>query len=189
MKKKVEVIALGALVLVAVVVWSGAWKRGSPTDPPIVQISNLRPFAVENPQVRWDEMERAEGTEYKSSGRNPFSAVAAPIVPVANGKGNPQKPFAPVGPPWIQPPPPKTTADWPANLKFFGYGAIPKGSPRRAFIRDTENETIYVVPEGETLLGRYRITKVGNTNLEFREISSGLPGTANLEESAAPPNA
>jgi hypothetical protein len=44
------------------------------------------------------------------------------------------------------------------------------------------------VSEGDTLLGRYRILKVGNSNLEFQEISSGLPGTMPLEELAAPPS-
>lgn len=188
MKKKVEVIVLSVLVIAAVVVWLGAWKVRSAVDQPIIVLNNLPELTVENPRVRWDEMKRTQGTEYTSSGRNPFSAMAAPIVQEVKGTKVAEQPFQDQGPRWIQPPPPKTTADWPANLKFFGYGAVPKGSPRRAFIRDTENETIYVVPEGETLLGRYRITKIGNTNLEFREISSGLPGTTILEESAAPPN-
>jgi hypothetical protein len=84
-------------------------------------------------------------------------------------------------------PPPPTRAQAPANLKFFGYGTIPTGSPRRAFI--TDGEDIFIVSEGDTLLGRYRILKVGNSNLEFQEISSGLPGTMPLEEQAAPPSA
>jgi len=75
----------------------------------------------------------------------------------------------------------------PPNLKFFGYGTIPTGSPRRAFI--TDGEDIFIVSEGDTLLGRYRILKVGNSNLEFQEISSGLPGSMPLDEQAAPPSA
>lgn len=190
MKKKLEVMALGILVIAAVLVWLGAWKVRSGDDPPITVLSNLPAFAVENPQVRWDELQRAQETEYKNNGRNPFSTIAAPVVSTqaSNGMGKTEKPFERQGPPWVQPPAPRTHADWPANLKYFGYGAVPKGSPRRAFIRDMENENIYIVPEGETLLGRYRIVKVGNANLEFQEISSGLPGTTNLEEAAAPPN-
>jgi hypothetical protein len=173
------------------VVWLGAWKVRSAGDPPIL-VLNLPPFAVENPQIRWDELKRAQETEYRNNGRNPFGGAAVAAVDPATGniiKPKLPDPYVPQGPRWIQPPPKKTIADWPANLKFFGYGAVPKGSPRRAFIRDTENENIYIVPEGETLLGRYRIVKVGNANLEFLEISSGLPGTTNLEEAAAPPNA
>jgi hypothetical protein len=64
---------------------------------------------------------------------------------------------------------------------------VPAGTARRAFI--TDGEDIYIVTEGDTLLGRYRILKVGNLDLEFQEISSGLPGKAPLEEQAAPPSA
>lgn len=192
MKKKLEVMALGILVIAAVLVWLGAWKVRSGDDQPITVLSNLPAFAVENPQVRWDELQRAQETEYKNNGRNPFSAIPGPATTSGGTKDKIQvaKKRDFIGPPpFVPPPPPKTTADWPANLKFFGYGAVPKGSPRRAFIRDMENENIYIVPEGQTLLGRYRIVKVGNANLEFQEISSGLPGTTNLEELAAPPNA
>jgi hypothetical protein len=90
-------------------------------------------------------------------------------------------------PPVALPPPPPTEAKLPPNLKYFGYGTIPSGSPRRAVI--TDGEDVYIVTEGDTLLGRYRILKVGNVDLEFQEISSGLPGKAPLEEQAAPPSA
>ncbi|MGH9741464.1 MAG: hypothetical protein ACRD51_03850, partial [Candidatus Acidiferrum sp.] len=78
------------------------------------------------------------------------------------------------------PPPPPTVATLPPNLKYFGYGTIPEGTVRRAFF--TDGDDVYIVTEGDTLLGRYRILKVGNSNLEFQEISSGLHGTTPLEE-------
>jgi len=191
MKKKLEVTVLGVLVIAAVVVWLGAWKVRSAGDPPITVLNNLPAFAVENPQIRWDELKHAQETEYRNNGRNPFSAIAIAVSASGNGKDRvaPIKPYESIGPKYVPPPPVKLNADWPANLKFFGYGAVPKGSPRRAFIRDLETETIYIVPEGEILLGRYRIVKVGNTDLEFQEISSGLPGKTILEEAAAPPSA
>jgi len=67
-------------------------------------------------------------------------------------------------------------------VKFFGYGTVPAGAPRRAFLSD--GEQIYIVTEGETLLGRFRILKIGNANLEFEEISTGQRGIAALEEQA-----
>jgi hypothetical protein len=45
------------------------------------------------------------------------------------------------------------------------------------------------VAEGEILLNRFRILKIGNANLEYEEVSSGLRGTAILEEQGAPPSA
>ena len=69
-------------------------------------------------------------------------------------------------------------------MKFFGYGTVPNGTARVAFFSD--GEEVYVVREGELLLKRFRILRIGNANLEYEELSSGLRGTANLEEQAAP---
>ena len=51
-----------------------------------------------------------------------------------------------------------------------------------------KGEDVYIVVEGELLLNRFRILRIGNANLEYEEISTGLRGTANLEEQAAPPS-
>jgi hypothetical protein len=186
MKQKQQVIVLVVLVVVAALVWSFEWR----TKTPFMQTDSLfhdyRVLAVENPQIRWGELKRAQETEYKSNGRNPFTMIAVPTPDQVRLKkeADDAKNQPPPPPP---PPPPPTRASLPANLKYFGYGTVPNGTPRRAFF--TDGEDVYVVTEGDTLLGRYRILKVGNTNLEFQEISSGLPGTAPLEEQAAPPSA
>jgi hypothetical protein len=72
-------------------------------------------------------------------------------------------------------------------VKFYGFGTVPNGTVRLAFF--TNGEDIYVVAEGELLLNRFRILRIGNTNLEYEEVSTGLRGTANLEEQGAPPSA
>jgi hypothetical protein len=51
---------------------------------------------------------------------------------------------------------------------------------RRAFFSDGDD--VIIVSEGETLLGRYRIVKVNNNNLEFEEIATGRHNTAPLVE-------
>ena len=58
---------------------------------------------------------------------------------------------------------------------------------RRAFF--TDGEEVYVLGEGDVLLKRFRIIRIGNANLEFEEISTGRIGTAPLEEQAAGPGA
>ena len=68
----------------------------------------------------------------------------------------------------------------PGNVKFFGYGTIPNGTAKRAFLSDGDN--IYIVGEGDTLLGKYRVMKIGNANLDFEEIASGRHGTTRLSE-------
>jgi hypothetical protein len=183
MKQKQQIIVLVVLVVVGALVWGFELRNHTPATVTASFIQDYKPLGEDNPRIRKEEMERAQKTEYKSNGRNPFSMIAPPTPDeVRTAEANKPQPAPP--PP---PPPPPTRAQAPPNLKFFGYGTIPTGSPRRAFI--TDGEDIFIVSEGDTLLGRYRILKVGNSNLEFQEISSGLPGTMPLEEQAAPPSA
>jgi hypothetical protein len=189
-KEKHKAIALGILVAVAAVVWLYVWKGHSQLEATQQSLQSLRLLAVENPSIHWAELERAQKTEYKSNGRNPFSTIAPPTAQEVKAKEEAQKAqaAAAAAAPPVPVQPVITTASLPPNMKYFGYGTVPAGSPRRAFF--TDGDDVYIVPEGETLLGRFRILKVGNTNLEFQEISSGLRGTAILEEPlAATPNA
>jgi hypothetical protein len=64
--------------------------------------------------------------------------------------------------------------------KFYGYGTVPNGTARRAFL--TDGDEVYIVAEGDTFLSRYRILKIGNATIEFEEVSSGRQGKANLED-------
>ena len=177
-KQKIEVIVLIVFVLVAALIWVFEWNREAPAVQITNSIEKYKPLAEEDPQIRWGEMIDAQKTEYKTKGRNPFSLIAPPPPE------DPRKP-KPIPPP-VNPPPvveqQPTVAVFPPNLKYFGYGMVPIGSTRRAFFSD--GDSVYIVLEGETLLGRYRILKVGNTNLEFQEITSGLHGTAPLDEQA-----
>lgn len=184
MKRSHQIIVLVALTAVALLVWSFEWNKHTPAMRSAASIENFKVLAVPNPQIHWQELDRAQKTEYKSNGRNPFSIIAPPTpqeVKAAQKKAAEIKPVTPSLPPV------PTVASLPPNLKYFGYGTVPSGSPRRAFL--TDGDDIYIVTEGDTLLGRYRILKVGNTNLEFQEISSGLHGTTPLEEPPASPSA
>jgi hypothetical protein len=185
MKQKQQIIVLVVLVVVAVLIWSFQWRKPASSTETASFIQGYPLLAVENPQIRWAELDRAQKTEYKSNGRNPFSIIAAPTPQEVQAKADAAKPKDPPPPP--PPPPPPTTAFMPPNLKYFGYGTVGNGTPRLAFFYD--GEETYVVTEGDTLLGRYRILKVGNTNLQFQEISTGLPGTTQLDEQAVPPSA
>lgn len=184
MKQKHLIIVLVVLVVVAALVWGFELHSRTPAVQTASFIQDYKPLGEDNPQIHWGPMDRAQKTEYKSNGRNPFSMIAPPPPEDPNKPKPPVVPVQPL-PPIIQEKP--TRAQAPPNLKFFGYGTVPNGTPRRAFI--TDGEDIFIVSEGDTLLGRYRILKVGNANLEFQEISSGLPGTMPLEEQAAPPSA
>lgn len=140
----------------------------------------LRPYSplpVENPALQRWKLEASRRTEYKSSGRDLFSQTQPP----------PPRPKVPERVP--DPPPPQIVVEQPpslpANMKFFGYGTVPNGTSKRAFLSD--GEQVYIVGEGDTLLGRFRILRIGNASLEFEEVGTGKRNSTSLDEQAAPP--
>jgi hypothetical protein len=140
----------------------------------------LRPYSplpVENPALQRWKLEASRRTEYKSSGRDLFSQTLPP----------PSHPKVVLD--RVPDPPPQIVVEQPpslpANMKFFGYGTVPNGTSKRAFLSD--GEQVYIVGEGDTLLGRFRILRIGNASLEFEEVGTGKRNSASLDEQAAPP--
>jgi hypothetical protein len=183
MKQKKQLAVLAALLLTAGVIWFLYFDF----DKPIVTVDagaaaqNPQLLSVENPQLHTYGVAKARNTEYKSGRRNIFSRELPPPPPPIRIDPGPKVPIVP------QPPVVVTPTVSPLPVKFFGFGTVPNGTSRRAFLTDGEN--VYVVAEGEILLNRFRILKIGNANLEYEEVSSGLRGTAILEEQGAPPSA
>ena len=159
-------------------VWYFNRNTSSVAPGNVASFQNYQLLAVENPQLHRDKMEAAQKTEYHSLGRNPFSEVAPAQGTDKADQGGLR--VQPVGPPALPPPPPPAL---PPNMKFFGYGTIPNGTLRRAFLSD--GEEVYIVGEGDTLLGRFRIVKISNANLEFEEIATGRHATVTLQEEQA----
>jgi hypothetical protein len=180
MTQKNQMIVLAVLVLIMGVVWYFNHTTSATNPENVATFQNYQLLAVENPQLHRDKMEAAQKTEYHSLGRNPFSEIAP-------AKEQPKETkvaqHVPQGPPILPPPPPPML---PGNMKFFGYGTIPNGTLRRAFLSD--GDEVYIVGEGDTLLGRFRIVKINNANLEFEEIATGRHNTVTMQEDqAAPP--
>ena len=187
MKKQQKQIAiLAVLAVLAGMVWY--LQSGKPM--PGVQnrqftLPPYQPLPVDNPALHWDVLHHAQQTEYKGSGRNPFLLQPEPVAASTQVAKNAEKHFEPQGPRTVPPPQPPT---WPGNVTFFGYGTIPNGTARRAFL--SVDGEVQVVGEGDTLLGRYRILQVNNGNLEFQDISTGLSSTKALDaDKSGPPAA
>jgi hypothetical protein len=182
MKQKKQLVALAVLLLVAGFVWFLYLDHGRPgltaDAGSLPQAPKL--LSVENPQLHTEAVGRARKTEYKSGGRNIFSRELPPPPPPKNPFPKPVDPNIPK-----EPPPVVIPTVPPLPVKFYGFGTVPNGTVRLAFF--TNGEDIYVVAEGELLLNRFRILRIGNTNLEYEEVSTGLRGTAILEEQGAPP--
>jgi hypothetical protein len=185
MKQKRQILVLAVLVVVAAITWWSYFrsdKRAVIADVSIAA-ENFKDLNVESPRLRLEEIPRARKTEYKSvTGRNPFSAIAPAAPPPAGSRPKPApQVFKKVGP--EPPPPPPVPIVQPLPVKFFGFQTVQGGKTRIAFF--TNGDDVFVVPEGELLMNRFRILKIGNANLDY-EDSAGLRGQAPLEEQAAP---
>ena len=183
MKQKTQIIVLVALVVILVGVF---WYVNHSVPTGGIATSALShpytPLGVESPAPKFWEIERARKTDYSKSLRNIFSPNAPPPEPDKKDSGVTSQPYRPKGPQKEPPPIPPTLP-----LTFFGYGTVPNGTSRRAFLINSSKEDIYIVAEGDTLLGRFRVLKINNASLEFEEISTGLKNTSplNLEEASA----
>ncbi|HWW16996.1 MAG TPA: hypothetical protein VNY81_00120 [Candidatus Saccharimonadales bacterium] len=176
MKQRTKIILLVVLMLAAAGVFYFDSNGGSlPGKTQSLNTTSYIPLPVENPELQRWKLEASSRTEYKSSGRDLFSEVLPP--PPRRPDPVPQ----PVIPVPTEPPPPTL----PANMKFFGSGTVPNGTSKRAFL--TDGEEVFIVGEGDTLLGRFRILRISNASLEFEELGSGRRNSAPLDEQAAPP--
>ena len=171
MKQQKQLLTVLVLLLIAGAVWFYNSQQ-NPVAPGAAQIaSGYTPMNVDNLQLRTAKREANRTSEYKGTGRNPFDATPPP--PPAPRVPHPgDKDYVP------PPPPPPPVAELP--LKYYGYGTVPNGTARRAYL--TDGDEIYVVAEGDTLLGRYRILKIGNATLEFEDVTSHIQGRKNIED-------
>jgi hypothetical protein len=178
MKQKRQIGVLFILVVVAAIVWGWNFRGKRVVTADASQNLKEEPILqIENPHIRLEDIDRTRRAEYKGSGRNPFS----PTAPALRIVQKTEKEFKKYGPEPKKPEPPLTL---PANVKFYGYGSGLNGTSRRAYFYDGED--VQILGEGDVLLKRFRIIRIGNASLEFEEISTGRVGTAPLEEQAAP---
>ena len=183
MKQRNEIIALIVLLAAAGGVWY--WQSYTPSAGGKGQAfsfaKNYQSLNFPNPDIQWWKIDHRHKAEYKGQGVNPFS-MAGPLPPVAPVKipkpGEPGYVPKPGEPGYVAPPPP--APELPANLKFFGYGNVPNNTARRAFLED--GDEVYIVNEGDTLLGRFRILKINNASIDFEEVGSGRRGQKMLED-------
>jgi hypothetical protein len=178
MNQKMKIAILAVLMLAAAGVFYFDTKDDisfRDKNSPLSARTPYSPLPVENPELQRWKLDSSRRTEYKSNGRDIFSdTMPAPPPPKRVERAADPPPQLPV-----EPPPPTL----PANMKFFGYGTVPNGTSKRAFLTDGEEPII--VAEGDTLLGRFRILKIGNASLEFEELGTGRRNSITLDEQAA----
>jgi len=175
MSKKTQLIVLGVLLAVlAVVVFRVLYQRPSAPAVSSSDPAKYSPLGVENAALHWWRLDQARKTEYSKGERNIFSFYVPPPPPPRPA------PAAASSAPAIPPPPPPLVLP----AKYFGYSSVPGTGQRRAFL--TNGEDVFILGEGEILLGQFRILHIGNTTLDFEEISSKRRGTVALEPEESP---
>ena len=173
---------LGGLLLVAALVWYFEFANRPAGTGFSANNQTYTPINAQDFDDIWRKLSAAQSTEYKSTGRNIFIAGAVPVEESNAPKVMVTSLFRLVGPA------PKE-ADPPAQMSmtFFGYGNLPSGGPRRAFLLDKED--VIIVGEGETVQNRIRILHIGNDSIEFEDINTHQRGSKNIEASPASPAA
>ena len=186
MKQKRQIGVLFILLVAAAIVWGWNFRgKRVVTADASANLQDAPIIEVENPHIRMEQIGRVRSAEYKGSGRNPFSPQAGPAAAAARTpKADNKFPNYDLPQPKpIDPPPPPPTL--PPNVKFYGYGSGLNGPSRRAFFYD--GDEVHILGEGDVLLKRFRIIRIGNDHIEFEEINTNKPrGTAPLEAEAPP---
>jgi hypothetical protein len=181
-KQRNEIVALVILLVVAGAVWYFYFGRAKPEQGVLSASGTYTPIDAQDFGVIFGPLQRSQATEYKPTGRNIFVAGPIPVTPAPGGaKQVDNKPrHEPIGP---QPDPPPPPAQLP--MKFFGYGSLPSGGPRQAFLLDPEENVVHIVSEGETVLSHIRILHIGTERIDFEDINTGQRGSNTLEVAPA----
>lgn len=174
MTKRTQIYVLvGLLALLGgIVLYTG--QGGSTIAIALGGDESFKPIQVTDPALRLDRLERIRKLAYPGMKRDIFS----PELPA------PPRPVPPPNPmPPMPTPPPVRVVELP--FKFYGLAVDPRSGKRRAFF--TNGEDVFIASEGDTLMTRYRLLRIGNTTADFEEIGTGLHATLPLELPAQPP--
>jgi hypothetical protein len=178
-RQQKEFIALAALVVAAASVWylhlgNSAATSGGASAGTYSQIN------AQDYKVIIKGLAKAQGTEYKSAGRNIFVMGAMPVDPVKQAAVKP--PFRIYNQPQPPAPPPPPELPW----VFFGYGMLPAGGARQAFLKENQDDAVvHIVSEGDVVLNHLRILRIGNDKIEFEDTETGLKNSKPLEVAPA----
>ncbi|HXA83274.1 MAG TPA: hypothetical protein VNY56_09215 [Methylomirabilota bacterium] len=177
-KQKKQLIVLAVLVVVAASIWYLHFG-GEATRNAGVSAVNYSPINAQDYNPIISGLAKAQSTEYKSAGRNIFVMGAATVE--AERRGPVKPPFIPYNQP--QPPAPPPPAQLP--MVFFGYGMLPVGGARQAFLKEESGDEVHIVSEGDVVLSHIRILHIGNDRIDFEDMTTGQKGSKNLEAAPA----
>jgi hypothetical protein len=174
-KQQKELMVLIGLLLVAGLVWYAFYGKARTRAAALFDTGPYTPIQVDDYGKPLKDLVVTRGTEYKSSGRNIFTAAPAPPpAAVIQASAAHVDTFKNQGA-MPEPPAPPPTLD----MKFFGMGSLPSNGPKRAFLQDGDD--VHIVGEGDTIKNHIRITHIGNDRIEYEDTLTGAKNSTNLE--------
>jgi hypothetical protein len=177
MTRRQQIVMLCGLLAVLAIALFVEFRPDSGDTPivaPAAAVSPYAPLGVENPALRLDELDRVRNLQYTGQHRNIFSATIPPPPPPVLTKAQIKAQQEALR---NQPPPPPPPLQVPAT--FFGYVTDKRTGNKQAFF--TDGDDVFIAGEGELLLGRFRVLKIGNDTAEVEEVSSGRHATLPLQ--------
>src|SRR5688500_8931785 len=161
-------VVLG-IVLVAIL-WMNFGSSGGPAQPPAVTARAAQQREAEAQKLDPAELDvkvealAGERPALGDTERNPFRFKPKPAPPPPKVvEAPPTLPAAPIGPP--QPPAPP-----PITVKFIGTLQLPDGGMVAVFTDCTVGRTSVTVRESATILGQYRLVKIGLTSVVVEHL-------------------
>ena len=124
-------------------------RRGAPNAAPQPAAPDVHLGALTGAKPKPDEVDR---DLFKFKPKAPPPAPPRPVESARPPAASPPRPQAPAGPP-------------PIPLKFEGYIKLPNGK-KAAALRD-ERGVLPPVTEGSTVLGQYKIWRIGEESIDI----------------------
>lgn len=177
MWKKLRIWVLtGLLGVLALTVYWGFFR-----SPEFSSVFTFRPerferLRVEDPALPLENLDKIRKREYTGTGRDIFSTVLPPpqrAPEEIEREARPDRFAGPAPEPELRIP-----------FRYYGYADDPGGRPRRGFF--TDGEEIWIAREGDTMLMRFRVVRLGDDSAVVEESATGRRATIPMEQPPRP---
>lgn len=174
--KRRQLYVLGSLLAVLAIVVYVQYSRSPEFATVFTPGQRYEPLKVQDPSLKLDLLERISKLEYTGTQRNIFSPEVPPPPPTAEQIAAQQQAArqalpVPTGPTPLQP-----------SLTYYGYVDYVAGGRRRGFFLNGED--IFIASEGQTVMNRFRVVRLGDGMAEVEELATGRRAALPME---APP--
>ncbi len=173
MKNRNKLLILAVLVVVFLAMNFRNFAGSASTAPASNPAAPAKPGKVESKipdaDLRLQWLESSAQGAIGEAGRNIFEYGHRPAPEGSVDRVKEED----TGPP-LPPPPP------PPPVRFYGFAEGSTSGNRRVFL--TDGESVFVAKQGDVILRRYRLTRIGNDSIDIEEISGANRWTVKMEQ-------